>query len=152
MKFFEIKCKKLFFFLSLWFSNVAPLPSEKKVEDDSIYEKISSLKEYVRIQKQSGKTLPQIDANELKLKNKQSRIELYKESVTYDYLPPEKNLNEYIEFMFNLFLETIALFDLSGDIILLIALFYSEHTAWFSLSLLSCISPFFVCYVPLLTF
>ena len=54
--------------------------------------------------------------------------------------------------MFNLLLETIALFDLGGDIILMYALFLSEHTAWFSLSLLSCLSPFFVCYVPLLTF
>jgi hypothetical protein len=54
--------------------------------------------------------------------------------------------------MFNLFLELIALFDMSGDILLLIALFNSEHTAWFALSLLSMLSPFFVCYVPLLTF
>lgn len=41
---------------------------------------------------------------------------------------------------------------MSGDILLLIALFHSEHTAWFTLSLLSMLSPFFVCYVPLLTF
>jgi hypothetical protein len=74
------------------------------------------------------------------------------ELVTYDALPKETKPNEYIEFIFNLVLELIALLDMSGDIILLIALFNSEHTAWFSLSLLSMMSPFFVCYVPLLTF
>lgn len=80
------------------------------------------------------------------------KLKLYESDVAYDELPPDDNLNEYIEFLFNLFLETIALFDLSGDLILMYALFKSEHTAWFSLSLLSCLSPFFVCYVPLLTF
>jgi hypothetical protein len=61
-------------------------------------------------------------------------------------------MNEYIEFMFNLILELIALFDFAGDLVLLVALFRSEHAAWFSLSVLSMLSPFFVCYVPLLTF
>jgi hypothetical protein len=61
-------------------------------------------------------------------------------------------MNEYIEFMFNLTLELIALFDFIGDLILVRALFISEHTAWFSLSVLSMMSPFFICYVPLLTF
>jgi hypothetical protein len=61
-------------------------------------------------------------------------------------------MNEYIEFLFNLVLELIALVDFTGDIVLLLALFESEHCAWFSLSALSMLSPFFVCYVPLLTF
>jgi hypothetical protein len=72
--------------------------------------------------------------------------------VTYDALPKDSKYNEYIEFMFNLLLELIALLDMSGDILLLIALFNSEHTGWFTFSLLSMLSPFFVCYVPLLTF
>lgn len=74
------------------------------------------------------------------------------ELVTYVPLKPDIVLNEYIEFIFNLILEMIALFDMFGDIVLLVALFNSPHTAWFSLSLLSMLSPFFVCYVPLLTF
>ena len=45
--------------------------------------------------------------------------------ITYDELKKEIKLNEYIEFMFNLVLELIALFDMSGDFILLIALFKS---------------------------
>jgi hypothetical protein len=61
-------------------------------------------------------------------------------------------MNEYIELLFNLILELIALIDFAGDLILLVALFRSEHSAWFSLSVLSMLSPFFVCYVPLLTF
>lgn len=80
------------------------------------------------------------------------KIKVINDNISYDTLPEEIKLNEYIEFMFNLFLELIALFDMSGDILLLIALFNSEHTAWFALSLLSMLSPFFVCYVPLLTF
>jgi hypothetical protein len=74
------------------------------------------------------------------------------ELITYDDLPKDTTSNEYIEFIFNLVLELIALLDMSGDFILLVALYNSEHTAWFALSLLSMMSPFFVCYVPLLTF
>jgi hypothetical protein len=64
----------------------------------------------------------------------------------------EIKLNEYVEFFFNLTLELIALFDFGGDLILLRSLYLSTHTSWFSFSLLTMLAPFFICYVPLLTF
>ena len=67
-------------------------------------------------------------------------------------MKPKRVFNDYVEFAFNLVLELIALFDFVGDIYLLIGLFKSEHTGWFGFSLLSMMSPFFICYVPLLTF
>lgn len=60
--------------------------------------------------------------------------------------------NRYFETMFNIFLEFIALFDMFGDIYALIIVYQLGHIAWFSISLFTMISPFFVCYVPLLTF
>ena len=74
------------------------------------------------------------------------------DNVHYKQIEPPVKSNEYIELLFNLVLELIALFDMSGDFLLLIALFKSQHTGWFCFSLLSMLSPFFVCYVPLLTF
>jgi hypothetical protein len=93
-----------------------------------------------------------IEPEDLKADSEYFERLIHEELVTYDSLPADQELNEYIEFIFNLLLELIALLDMSGDIVLLIALYNSEHTAWFTLSLLSMLSPFFVCYVPLLTF
>jgi hypothetical protein len=56
------------------------------------------------------------------------------------------------EYLFILVLELLAMFDQVGDVVLLIALFRSEHSIWFSLSAITMLAPFFVCYVPLLTF
>lgn len=64
----------------------------------------------------------------------------------------EKRPNKYFEMIFNIFLEFIALFDMIGDIYALIVVYKLGHTAWFSISIFTMISPFFVCYVPLLTF
>lgn len=64
----------------------------------------------------------------------------------------DKPANPYLEFAFTLLLEAIALFDLIGDIYLLIQMYKFGHTAWFTLSLYTMLSPFYVCYVPLLTF
>ena len=60
--------------------------------------------------------------------------------------------NKYFELVFNIFLEFIALFDMIGDIYALIIVYNQGHIAWFSLSVFTMISPFYVCYVPLLTF
>jgi len=38
-------------------------------------------------------------------------------------IPPPPKMNEYIEFLFNLVLELIALIDFAGDLILVRALF-----------------------------
>lgn len=60
--------------------------------------------------------------------------------------------NKYFELIFNIFLEFIALFDMIGDIYALIIVYRQGHIAWFSISVFTMISPFYVCYVPLLTF
>jgi hypothetical protein len=39
-----------------------------------------------------------------------------------------------------------------GDIYLLIGMYKYGHTAWFTISIFTMLSPFYVCYVPLLTF
>lgn len=49
-------------------------------------------------------------------------------------------------------LEAIALADMVGDIYLLTGMYKFGHTAWFTLSIFTMLSPFYVCYVPLLTF
>ena len=64
----------------------------------------------------------------------------------------EKPPNPYFEFIFTLILEFIALFDMFGDIYLLIGMYQYGHTAWFTLSIFTMLSPFYVCYVPLVTF
>jgi hypothetical protein len=64
----------------------------------------------------------------------------------------EERANPYLEFAFTLLLEAIALFDMVGDVYLLIQMYYYGHCAWFTLSLYTMLSPFYVCYVPLLTF
>ena len=120
--------------------------------EDEPYHLNSRLVELVRVRKPDEQQIKDLKIDDLKKYMEEYETKVYNENITYDTLPPEIKLNEYIEFLFNLFLELIALFDMSGDILLLIALFNSEHTAWFALSLLSMLSPFFVCYVPLLTF
>lgn len=64
----------------------------------------------------------------------------------------EKPANPYFEFAFTLLLEAIALFDMIGDIYLMIKMYEFNHTAWFTISIFTTLSPFYVCYVPLLTF
>lgn len=64
----------------------------------------------------------------------------------------EKPPNPYFEFAFTLILELIALFDMIGDIYLMISMYQTGHTAWFTLSIFTMLSPFYVCYVPLVTF
>ena len=64
----------------------------------------------------------------------------------------EKPANPYFELAFTLLLEAIALFDMIGDIYLMIQMYKHKHTAWFTLSIFTTLSPFYVCYVPLLTF
>jgi hypothetical protein len=64
----------------------------------------------------------------------------------------EKKFNKYMEFIFALVLEGIALGDLTGDLAFSLMLFRNQHLGWFTLSILSMLSPFFICYVPLLTF
>jgi len=64
----------------------------------------------------------------------------------------EKAANPYFEFVFTMILELIALFDMFGDIYLLIGMYQYGHTAWFTLSIFTMLSPFYVCYVPLVTF
>ena len=64
----------------------------------------------------------------------------------------EKPPNPYFEFVFTLILELIALFDMVGDIYLMISMYTYGHTAWFTLSIFTMLSPFYVCYVPLVTF
>lgn len=54
--------------------------------------------------------------------------------------------------VFNILLEFIALFDMIGDIFALILVYKLGHIAWFTISVFTMISPFYVCYVPLLTF
>lgn len=60
--------------------------------------------------------------------------------------------NKYFEIVFNIFLELIALFDMIGDIYALVIVYQQGHIAWFVISVFTMISPFYVCYVPLLTF
>lgn len=64
----------------------------------------------------------------------------------------EKPANPYFELGFTLLLEAIALFDMIGDIYLMVQMYVYGHTAWFTLSVFTTLSPFYVCYVPLLTF
>lgn len=64
----------------------------------------------------------------------------------------EKAPNPYFEFAFTLTLELIAMFDMVGDIYLLIGMYTFGHTAWFTISIFTMLSPFYVCYVPLVTF
>jgi len=64
----------------------------------------------------------------------------------------EKPANPYFELGFTLLLEAIALFDMIGDIYLMIQMYVHGHTAWFTISIFTTLSPFYVCYVPLLTF
>ena len=64
----------------------------------------------------------------------------------------EKKPNPYFEFIFTLILELIALFDMFGDIYLMYSMYIYGHTAWFTLSIFTMLSPFYVCYVPLVTF
>lgn len=64
----------------------------------------------------------------------------------------EKPANPYFEFLFTLLLELIALFDLVGDIYLVCSMYTYGHTAWFTLSIATMLWPFYVSYVPLVTF
>jgi len=64
----------------------------------------------------------------------------------------EKLPNKYFEFAFTFLLEIIALFDMVGDIYLVYGMFRTGHIAWFCLSVFTMLSPFYVCYIPLLTF
>ena len=64
----------------------------------------------------------------------------------------EKVANPYFEFVFTLILEMIALFDMFGDIYMLLGMYKYGHTAWFTISIFTMLSPFYVCYVPLVTF
>lgn len=64
----------------------------------------------------------------------------------------KRDFNIYLEFMFALILEAIALGDLTGDLVFSFMLFDNQHISWGTLSILSMLSPFFICYVPLLTF
>jgi hypothetical protein len=77
---------------------------------------------------------------------------LFSESAISVKLQKEKPANPYFEFLFTLLLEMIALFDMVGDIYLLIGMYMNGHTAWFTISIFTMLSPFYVCYVPLLTF
>ena len=63
-----------------------------------------------------------------------------------------KKFNKYLEFFFNLVIELIALADLSGDISFSMNLYATGHLGWFTTSLMCMISPFLVCYIPLLAF
>lgn len=64
----------------------------------------------------------------------------------------EKPPNPYFEFAFTLLLELIAMLDMVGDIYLTIGMYKHGHTAWFTVSIFTMLSPFYVCYVPLVTF
>ena len=44
------------------------------------------------------------------------------------------------------------MFDMIGDIYLLLGMYKYGHTAWFTISIFTMLSPFYVCYVPLVTF
>ena len=57
-----------------------------------------------------------------------------------------------LEFIFTYAFELLAAFDLIGDIMMVKGLLGSEHTAWVVLTIFTMISPFFVCYVPLINF
>lgn len=63
-----------------------------------------------------------------------------------------KKFNKYLEFAFNLTIELIALADLSGDIAFSRDLYVNGHLGWFTASIACMISPFLVCYIPLLAF
>lgn len=102
-----------------------------------------------------------IDEAECKRQSEHFESKQQSSSITKDYfsLQPamfrqkyEQPANPYFEFAFTLLLEAIALFDMVGDIYLLIQMYAAGHTAWFTLSLYTMLSPFYVCYVPLLTF
>lgn len=67
-------------------------------------------------------------------------------------LKKDRPPNPYFEFVFTLVLELIAMFDMFGDIYLLIGMYKQGHTAWFTISIFTMLSPFYVCYVPLVTF
>jgi hypothetical protein len=62
-----------------------------------------------------------------------------------------KVFNKYLEFFFNFTIEIIALADLSGDLMFTTSLLMSGHLAWSTASIICMISPFLVCYLPLLS-
>ena len=64
----------------------------------------------------------------------------------------DKKANKHFEFLFNIIIELIALFDMVGDLYALTLVYKYGYTAWFTVSIFTIISPFYVCYVPLLTF
>jgi hypothetical protein len=111
------------------------------------------LSNFLRLEEpEESKKVSDKKISKLKKAEKSFVDSILEEYTVIDAIPPPPKMNEYIEFMFNLTLELIALVDFTGDLVLLAALFKSEHSAWFSVSCLSMLSPFFICYVPLLTF
>lgn len=83
------------------------------------------------------------------------KAEVFQKSLnvsTFRRLSKEKPPNPYFEFVFTLVLELIAMFDMVGDIYLVIGMYTYGHTAWFTISVFTMLSPFYVCYVPLVTF
>lgn len=57
-----------------------------------------------------------------------------------------------MEFLFTYSFELLAAFDLIGDVMMVKGLLGSEHTFWVVLTIFTMISPFYVCYVPLINF
>ena len=53
--------------------------------------------------------------------------------------------------IFSFSLETIALFDLGGDVMFIIVLWQTHHIMWFTLSIFTILAPLYVCYVPLIS-
>jgi len=46
----------------------------------------------------------------------------------------------------------MAFFDLGTDLVFVWVMYHSSHNAWFTLSLYSMISPYFVSYIPYLNY
>ena len=58
----------------------------------------------------------------------------------------------WVELTFSYLMELISTADMVSDIYLLQAFVASGHNAWLALTVWTMISPFFVCYVPFITF
>jgi len=63
----------------------------------------------------------------------------------------ERDIVPLTEIILTLFLETLSGLDLITDILIMRELIYSEHPAWFTLSLFMMMSPFLMGYGSMVT-
>jgi hypothetical protein len=65
---------------------------------------------------------------------------------------PKIEISTLLEKTFHFVLEMIAIFDLVGDIFVLIAIIKLGHYMWSVLTFFQIASPFFICYAPLINY